>query len=430
MKIKLQLNTGQNFIGKSFGKQITEDEFGEIVFQTGMVGYPESLTDPSYLNQILVLTYPLIGNYGISDSSYDEYGIDKIFESNNIHIKALVVGEYNPKYSHWRGKKSLGDWLIENNIIGISSVDTREIVKNIRENNNVIGRISNDISLNKDNILDNISTDDINRQIKLENVSLKLNLFGLNFLKNKSDEKKIKINENPDLLNILVIDCGIKNSQLRGLLKYNVQLTVVDTQYYFIDEVLNKHYDGIFLSNGPGNPTTSTFVVEQLHKIFINDYIIPVFGICYGHQLIGLASGNSIGKMKYGNRGHNIPCNLVGTKKCYITSQNHGYEVILNKNNETKWKELFVNSNDGSNEGLIHIDRPYFSVQFHPEARAGPTDTVFLFNIFLDRCKSNFNIKNRIYKIVENSLSNCLSYANNIKNINFGFRRIKYRSSW
>ena len=140
MKINLQLNTGHTFSGKSFGKkiEISEDDYGEIVFQTGMVGYPESLTDPSYLNQVLVLTYPLIGNYGISEPNYDEYGIDKIFESNNIHIKALVVGEYNPKYSHWRGKKSLGEWLEENGIIGISGIDTRELVKIIRENNDVI----------------------------------------------------------------------------------------------------------------------------------------------------------------------------------------------------------------------------------------------------------------------------------------------------
>ena len=134
-------------------------------------------------------------------------------------------------------------------------------------------------------------------------------------------------------MNILVIDCGIKNSQLRGLLKYNVQLTVVNTEYIFLNEVLNKEYDGIFISNGPGDPTTSTSVVDQLKQIFESNYIIPVFGICYGHQLLGLASGNSIGKMKYGNRGHNIPCNLVGTHKCYITSQNHGYEVLLSGSN-------------------------------------------------------------------------------------------------
>ena len=290
-----------------------------------MVGYPESLTDPSYLNQILVLTYPLIGNYGIGEPIYDEYGIDKIFESNNIHIKALVVGEYNPKYSHWRGKKSLGDWLNEKGIIGISGVDTRELVKIIRENQDIVGRISDGDGDGNNELNSNgeVTIQDITNSIKLQDVSLKIDLFG-----KQSIENRIIINRNPDLLNILVIDCGIKNSQLRGLLKHNVQLTVVNTEYNFVTEVLNNEYDGIFISNGPGDPTTSTFVVEQLKQIFESNYIIPVFGICYGHQLIGLASGNSIGKMKYGNRGHNIPCNLVGTQKCYITSQNHGYEVI------------------------------------------------------------------------------------------------------
>jgi len=435
MNIFLRLNTGHKFIGKSFGKEVTEDEFGELVFQTGMVGYPESLTDPSYLNQILVLTYPLIGNYGIGDPKYDEHGIDKIFESNNIHIKALIVGEYNPKYSHWRGKKSLGDWLKENNIIGISGVDTRELVKIIRENKDIVGKLTNEENLNSN--MDNMkSIEEITNDTLPEKVSLNINLFG-----KTTNKQKIIINHNPDLLNILVIDCGIKNSQLRSLLKHNIQLTIVDTKYNFINEIMNKKYDGIFISNGPGDPSNSMSVVNQLITIFESDLNIPVFGICYGHQLIGLASGCTIGKMKYGNRGHNIPCNLIGTQKCYITSQNHGYEVLLNKtvddyhdnnnnrntssdnsndssncsSNNQKWNELFVNSNDGSNEGLIHINKPFFSVQFHPEARAGPTDTKFLFDIFIERCKSNFNIKDRIYQIVNNGLKDSIKYVDNIK---------------
>ncbi len=416
MKISLQLNTGQRFIGKSFGKQIKEDEYGEIVFQTGMVGYPESLTDPSYLNQILVLTYPLIGNYGIGEPQYDEYGIDKIFESDNIHIKALIVGEYNPKHSHWRGKKSLGEWLAENGIIGISGVDTREIVKIIRENQNIIGKITS--NLNKiESPLNNISIDDILQKINLNEVSLKIDLFGKSKDNSESQDRKIIINSNPDLLNILVVDCGIKNSQLRGLLDQKVQLTIVDTNYYFQDEVFEKKYDGIFISNGPGNPRNSMKVVEQLQAIFESNFTIPIFGICYGHQLIGLASGCDIGKMKYGNRGHNIPCNLIGTKKCYITSQNHGFEVLLDpqlQEQSSKWRELFVNSNDGSNEGLIHMEKPFFSVQFHPEARAGPKDTIFLFKIFIERCQRDFNVKDRIYNIVNENLESSLDYVRNV----------------
>ena len=398
MKINLQLNTGQNFLGKSFGRDVTEEEFGEIVFQTGMVGYPESLTDPSYLNQILVLTYPLIGNYGIAEPEYDKYGIDKIFESGNIHIKALVVGEYNPKYSHWRGKKSLGEWLAEHGIIGISGVDTRELVKIIRENRDVVGKISNPEYNGESRELD---FNEVSKLTLAQNVSLKLGI-------NANSENKIIINDLANALNILVIDCGIKNSQLRALLKHNVRLTIVDTEYNFLQEVFDKKYNGIFISNGPGNPEASHNVVKQLQAVFNSDNFIPVFGICYGHQLIGLASGGKIGKMKYGNRGHNIPCNLVGTKKCYITSQNHGYEVIVNNN--PVWKPLFVNSNDNSNEGLIHSEKPFFSVQFHPEARAGPTDTQFLFDIFIERCSNEFNVKDRIYDIVNTGLTESIKY--------------------
>ena len=419
MKISLQLNTGQTFIGKSFGKMVTEDEISEIVFQTGMVGYPESLTDPSYLNQILVLTYPLIGNYGIGEPIYDNYGIDKIFESNKIHIKALVVGEYNPKHSHWRGKKSLGEWLQEKGIIGISGVDTRELVKIIRQNLNTVGKISANITpvsaREKDDWISKVSMSEIINKTQASKVSLKLDLFSSPISGNK-----VVINRSPKLLNILVIDCGIKNSQLRGLLKHQVQLTVVNTEYRFLEEVQKGEYNGIFISNGPGDPRSSYLIVNQLKELFSQEnnssQKIPIFGICYGHQLIGLAAGSKISKMKYGNRGHNIPCNLVGTQKCYITSQNHGFEVILDDDNSTWWNELFVNSNDGSNEGLIHDSFPYFSVQFHPEARAGPKDTVFLFQIFIDRCRQEFNVKERIYQIVEDSLSESIQYVRQVKN--------------
>ena len=418
MKLSLQLNTGHSFIGKSFGTEVSQDEISEIVFQTGMVGYPESLTDPSYLNQILVLTYPLIGNYGIGEPIYDEYGIDKIFESGKIHIKALVVGEYNPKHSHWRGKKSLGEWLQEKGIIGISGVDTRELVKIIRQNFNTVGKISSNIeplALTDTKWSSRVFMTEIINRTQASKVSMKLDLFG----KPVSSEKVI-INSNPDLLNILVIDCGIKNSQLRGLLKHQVQLTVVNTEYRFLEEVLQGVYQGIFISNGPGDPRSSFRVVEQLRQLFSQqkdrERKVPVFGICYGHQLMGLAADCKIAKMKYGNRGHNIPCNLVGTQKCYITSQNHGFEVILPKDRKNEqWTELFVNSNDGSNEGLVHLTQPYFSVQFHPEARAGPKDTVFLFKIFLDRCQKDFSVRERIYSLVNHSLQSSLEYVTQVK---------------
>ena len=207
MSAILELNTGQRFTGKSFGKEISQEVFSEIVFQTGMVGYPESLTDPSYLNQILVLTYPLIGNYGIGEPEYDENSIDKFFESNNIHIRALIVGEYNPKYSHWKGKTSLGDWLKEKNIIGISGVDTRELVKIIRENQDVIAKITNQDLSNTEKSLQNVTIEDLNKEICSKDVFFRLN-------NQENSGEKIILNENPNLLNILVIDCGIKNSRL------------------------------------------------------------------------------------------------------------------------------------------------------------------------------------------------------------------------
>ena len=184
------------------------------------------------------------------------------------------------------------------------------------------------------------------------------------------NNEKIIINKNEELLNILVIDCGIKNSQLRALLKHNIQLTVVNLNYRFADEVLDKQYHGIFISNGPGDPKYSVNAIQELKKIFNSNIEIPIFGICFGHQLIALANDFDVTKMRYGNRGHNIPCNLVNTEKCFITSQNHGYEVNYSEDKVNEWMELFTNCNDGSNEGLIHLHKPYFSVQFHPEARA------------------------------------------------------------
>jgi carbamoyl-phosphate synthase / aspartate carbamoyltransferase / dihydroorotase len=395
--IRLQLNTGQIFTGKSFGADIPQGDeiISELVFQTGMVGYPESLTDPSYLNQILVLTYPLIGNYGIAEPQYDDNGIDKIFESNDIHIKALIVGEYNPKYSHWRGKQSLGEWLASRGIVAISGVDTRELTKIIRDNRDVIARITSDQKPTE------IATDisEIANNINIEDVSLKVSPFG-NVLAPNTD--KIVLNKGQSE-NILVIDCGIKNSQLRALLKRNVTITVINTQYHFLEEVRRGEYSGIFISNGPGNPERCTNIISQLSVILNEKLNIPIFGICLGHQILSLSAGAHVKRMKYGNRGHNIPCNLIGTKKCYITSQNHGYEVITSDLREnSNWTDLFVNCNDNTNEGIINTEQPYFSVQFHPEARAGPQDTEFLFNIFVECCKQpdRFNVYERVYETI------------------------------
>jgi carbamoyl-phosphate synthase/aspartate carbamoyltransferase/dihydroorotase len=353
----LELETGQKFYGKSFGYPVSKS--GEVVFQTGMVGYPESLTDPSYNQQILVLTYPLIGNYGIPNDEKDENNLLCNFESNKIWISGLVVGEYNPQYSHWKGVKNLGDWLKENGIPAISGIDTRQLTLIIREYGTIKGKLIND----KDDI-DFIDIDKINL---VAEVSTNVRIFN---------------NPNKTDINLLVYDFGIKYSQIRSLINRGFNLTVVPWNFIPSDEEL-KQYNGIFLSNGPGNPETCVDVINFLFNLIINKVNIPIFGICLGHQILSLASGAKVSKMKFGNRGHNIPVRFLETKRCLITSQNHGYAVET-ESLSSDWIPLFTNANDDSNEGIIHRNLPYYSVQFHPEAKAGPEDAGFLFDIFRD----------------------------------------------
>jgi aspartate carbamoyltransferase len=399
----LELETGQIFYGKSFGFPVSVS--GEVVFQTGMVGYPESLTDPSYHRQILVLTYPLIGNYGVPNNDKDENDILKYFESDKIQVSGLVVGEYSQQYSHWKGIKSLGDWLYEHKIPAISGIDTRQLTLLIREHGTIKGRlIESSESLIKINWI-NIS--DINLVSEVSNPVVRY-------------YPKIKKEDQPT---ILVIDFGIKNAQIRCLLDCGFNLEVVPWDHKFIDNI--KNYNGIFLSNGPGDPTCMKLVISQLNEIIKNEYNIPIFGICLGHQILSLSAGGHTYKMKYGNRGHNIPVRFLNTKRCLITSQNHGYALDVSTLNDD-WIPLFTNANDDSNEGIVHKKFNWFSVQFHPEAKAGPNDAHFLFNIFKkivinfkmysDRdINSDINILNEIEKeLVKSPL---LPYQNKINEL-------------
>ena len=366
MSAYIVLETGQVFEGKSFG--YTEKPVSsEIVFQTGMVGYTESLTDPSYKNQLLVLTYPLIGNYGIPSDERDKYGFLKFFESEKVYASGLIVGEYINNFSHWNADRSLSTWLKEHKVPGISGIDTRELTKIIREYGTIMGKIVFD-----DRNLNN----NINCDMK-------------NLVEHVTTSKVIEYNPNGDK-KILVIDCGIKYNQLRMLLNRNVYIKMIHYDYNFLEDFENENYDGVFISNGPGDPSNCMILVNRLKELMEN-YNIPIFGICLGHQILALAAGCSSYKMKFGNRGHNIPCQLVGTQKCYITTQNHGY-AINNEDLPEEWNELFVNANDGSNEGIYHKSKPYFSVQFHPEANGGPRDTSYLFDIFLE---------NKMHKLLE-----------------------------
>ena len=348
-KVHLTLEDGTRYEGRSFGAPVPVA--GEVVFNTAMTGYPESLTDPSYSGQILCLTYPLVGNYG-APGEKEENDLYRFYESSSIHITGLIVSDYSFEYSHWNATESLDEWLRRNNVPGIYGIDTRAVTKRIREKGVMLGKIEPDgieidfYDPNKLNLVAAVST----------------------------SEKKIY---GSGKYRILLIDCGVKYNIIRNLLKRDTTIIRVPWDYDFSKE----EYDGLFLTNGPGDPKMCTITIENIRKAFDNNK--PIFGICLGNQLMALASGADTYKLKYGHRSHNQPVIRVGTDKTYITSQNHGYAV----DNDTlgkEWKPLFVNINDNTNEGMIHNTMPFFSTQFHPEASGGPTDTDYLFDVFIE----------------------------------------------
>ena len=355
-KITLVLENGDSFEGFSFGS--LKDVSGEVVFNTGMVGYPETLTDPSYKGQILVLTYPLIGNYGVPSNEKDIFGIEKNFESSKIHVTGLIVQDYSFNYNHWSAVKSLSSWLIENDIPAIYGIDTRALTKKLREKGVMLGKIVYD----KD-----VEFEDPNKKNLVDEVSIKKTII---YAKEKGSKR------------VVLADCGAKNSIIKYLLKRNLTVIRVPWNYNFNE----LDYDGLFLSNGPGDPKKYKELIKNV-KIAMKKNK-PIFGICLGNQILGLAAGADTYKLKYGHRSQNQPCSLVGTKRCFITSQNHGYAVD-SKTLKKRWREFFVNVNDGTNEGIIHETKPFFSIQFHPEANAGPMDTEFLFDKFVRIIKEN-----------------------------------------
>lgn len=347
-KATLVLEDGEQFTGFSFGHE--ESVAGEIVFNTAMTGYPESLTDPSYRGQILVLTYPSIGNYGVPGKNIEDGMLDN-FESDKVHISALIISDYSEKFNHWNAAISLGDWLKDEKVPGLFGIDTRKLTKHIREKGAMLAKIifDNEIPFhdpNKTNLVDEVCIKD-------------KTIYGNG--KNK----------------ILLIDCGVKYNIIRYLLRYDTTVIRVPWDYDYSEE----EYDGLFISNGPGNPESCTTTIDNLKTSLGQEK--PIFGICLGHQLVSLASGASTYKLKFGHRSHNQPVLHVGTNKAYLSSQNHGYAVDSDTITND-WNIYFKNLNDNSNEGLIHKSKPIFTTQFHPEASSGPTDTSFLFKDFID----------------------------------------------
>ena len=353
MTAKLVLEDGTEIPGEAFGEETSVS--GEVVFATGMTGYPESLTDPSYKGQILVLTYPLIGNYGVPGKETDEWGLPKNFESDRIQISGLVVSDYVNAYSHWNAKKSLSEWLKEHGVPGIQGIDTRMLTKRLREKGSMLGKIVNgsDVELSDPN---------------LRNLAAEVSV-------------KEKVSYNPGgKRKIILIDCGVKLNIIRNLIRRDCEVIRVPWDYDFLSE----DFDGVVISNGPGDPKKCGTAIRNVTAAMQKGS--PVFGICLGNQLMALAAGGDTYKLKYGHRSQNQPCTEKETGRCYITTQNHGYAVDA-KSLGNDWEEWLVNANDGTNEGIRHKTKPFFSVQHHPESSPGPVDTEWMFDMFLEKIK-------------------------------------------
>ena len=353
-KVTLVLSDGTKFHGSSFGYD--SPVAGEVVFNTAMMGYPESLTDPSYAGQMMTLTYPLVGNYGVPPFSVGKNGIADFMESDRIYASAIIVSDYSQQYSHWNAKESLGDWLKREHVPGITGIDTRELTKVLREHGVMMGKIL------FDDEPENIPEADYE---------------GVNWVDKVSCKEIIRYNEGTGK-KVVLVDCGVKNNIIRCLMNRGVEVIRVPWNYDYTE----MEFDGLFLANGPGDPDMCEDAVNVLRRQMSLSRN-PICGICMGNQLLAKAGGAEIYKLKYGHRSHNQPVREVGTNRCYVTSQNHGYAVNA-KTLGNDWEELFVNMNDGSNEGIRHTTNPWFSSQFHPEACSGPVDTEFMFDRFIE----------------------------------------------
>jgi len=353
--VTLVLQDGTKFHGKSFGYDAPVA--GEVVFNTAMMGYPESLTDPSYAGQLVTLTFPLVGNYGVPPFTFGPEGLPTFMESDHIHASAIIVSDYSEQYSHWNANESLAEWLKREQVPGITGIDTRELTKVLREHGVMMGQI----------IFDDNPTNIPQAQYE-----------GVNFVDRVSCKEIIRYNEGAGK-RVVLVDCGVKANIIRNLIERGLEVVRVPWNY----DYTGMEFDGLFLGNGPGDPDLCQDAVNILRQQMSKSRK-PICGICMGNQLMAKAGGANIYKLKYGHRSHNQPVRMVGTDKCYITSQNHGYAVDASTLDKD-WSELFVNMNDGSNEGVRHNTNPWFTSQFHPEACSGPVDTLFMFDLFVEK---------------------------------------------
>ncbi len=363
MKALVMLEDGTYFWGKSF--TIRGETFGEIVFNTGMTGYQEILTDPSYKGQIVTMTYPLIGNYGVNSEDW---------ESEDIHVAGFIVKEYQPFYSNWRAEKSLGDWLKEKGILAVERIDTRALTRHLRLFGAMKGGITTE-TLDPKKFLEKIkeSPDYVGRDFVKEVTSKEIYYYG------KKGKENIKTFKNEGKYKIAVIDCGLKLNQLRIFVEKEAECLIFPA-YTSFKEILACNPDGIFVSNGPGDPAVLNYVVSTVKELLGKK---PIFGICLGHQIIGQALGATTFKLKFGHRGINHPVLNLFNKKVEITSQNHGFCV---KKEELPKDAVVthINLNDETLEGIFVPDLNIMSVQYHPENAPGPHDSLYLFDAFFN----------------------------------------------
>ncbi|SPJ91541.1 probable carbamoyl-phosphate synthase small chain, arginine-specific [Fusarium torulosum] len=364
----LTIRDGPVFQGTAFGANANVS--GEAVFTTSLVGYPESMTDPSYRGQILVFTQPLIGNYGVPSAVRDEFNLLKYFESPHVQCAGIVVSDVAVNYSHWTAVESLSEWCAREGVPAISGVDTRAIVTHLREQGSSLARIS------------------VGEEYDADEDEGFVDPGQINLVKRVTTKAPFVVESPGASLHVALIDCGVKENILRSLVSRGASVTVFPYDYPI--HKVSQHFDGVFISNGPGDPTHCQATVHNLARLMETSNI-PIMGICLGHQLLALAVGARTIKLKYGNRAHNIPALDLTTGLCHITSQNHGYAIDASTL-PSDYKEYFVNLNDGSNEGMLHKTRPIFSTQFHPEAKGGPMDSSYLFDKYLQNvqlAKSN-----------------------------------------